>query len=259
MADKYIFFKIFIFRVKKRKYTKINYINSGMDLKFELTKNNYVMVKTLILFTSLEKSHCYQYRWSSRRQKFYCFRCRTQTFLFNVIIDIDDATGNLCVKWEDKEHLCPEIPYNPSKFTEGKLLQKPNYEILEQINSKSGRLLIIFNSENKNECHEFRCTNGRQFFYCTRCRMTAKIYNENLKSEYLELKNNAIHDCPMISFEKEKYYQFKRFIQPGDFEIQKLTKNGKEKKCIIIYANNEKTEFYKYVYSLEQNVFFVAF
>uniref|UniRef100_A0A914QYU8 Uncharacterized protein n=1 Tax=Panagrolaimus davidi TaxID=227884 RepID=A0A914QYU8_9BILA len=146
------------------------------------------------------------------------------------------------------------MQYFPDKYFEIQAIKKPNYEILENCNTKSGKVLIIFNPNNRNECHEYAWKNDRKAFRCLSCDTTAHIHNASLENEYIEL-SKLIHECEHRNYDREKYFKFKNFVLPGNFEIQTKKFGEREKKLLIIFDESDKTKCHKYYNHLSQRIF----
>uniref|UniRef100_A0A914Q8Q8 Uncharacterized protein n=1 Tax=Panagrolaimus davidi TaxID=227884 RepID=A0A914Q8Q8_9BILA len=158
---------------------------------------------------------------------------------------------NGIVKVEDKKHVCSKIQYSPEKYFVLQIIRKPNYEILENCNTKSGKVLIVFNANNRNECHEYRWRKCLKLFCCLGCCATAKIKNGSKGNENIELLK-LHHGCEYRQFNREKYFKFKNFVLSPNFEIQTEMVGEREKKTLKIFNESDRTKCYVY-YDVRNN------
>uniref|UniRef100_A0A914PRA3 Uncharacterized protein n=1 Tax=Panagrolaimus davidi TaxID=227884 RepID=A0A914PRA3_9BILA len=156
---------------------------------------------------------------------------------------------NGILKVEDKKHVCSKIPCSPEKYFDLQIIRKPNYEILENCNTKSGKVLIILNPNNQRQCHEYRWKNCKKAFRCLSCDLTVNIQNASKETEYIELFQ-LNHGCEYRQFNREKYFKFKNFVLSPNFEIQTEMIGEREKKSLIIFDENDKTKCYIYSFRI---------
>uniref|UniRef100_A0A914PUH8 Uncharacterized protein n=1 Tax=Panagrolaimus davidi TaxID=227884 RepID=A0A914PUH8_9BILA len=141
----------------------------------------------------------------------------------------------------NREHFCTKLQY----FFELQIIEKPNYEILENCNTKSGKILIVFDPNNRSQCHEFPWQNFHKAFRCKECHARVKISNASTENEYIEILI-LNHECPFRQFDREKYFKFNKFVLEPNFEIRNDMWGGKERKTLIILDKNDKTKCYIY-------------
>uniref|UniRef100_A0A914QN39 Uncharacterized protein n=1 Tax=Panagrolaimus davidi TaxID=227884 RepID=A0A914QN39_9BILA len=156
--------------------------------------------------------------------------------------------NNSVLKIEDKKHVCSKIQYFPDKYFDLQIIRKPNYEILENCNTKSGNALIIFNPNNQSQCHEYRWRKDMKLFRCMSCDLTVNIHNASKETEYVELLQ-LNHECEYRQFNREKYFKFKDFVLSPDFEIRTEMFGERKKKSLIIFNENDRTKCYIYYYN----------
>uniref|UniRef100_A0A914PYW0 Uncharacterized protein n=1 Tax=Panagrolaimus davidi TaxID=227884 RepID=A0A914PYW0_9BILA len=182
---------------KTKKLSKLplkNYVKCNSDFKLVNIKGKQKLLKRLLIFSSNDKSLCYEYRRNSLKHGiFQCGECIKLGK--NVFAKIDE---NGILKVNDKKHFCSKIQYSPEKYFDIQEIKKPNYEILENCSTKSGKVLIVFNAKNRNECHEFRFLKSEQIYYCIDCRAKAKVQNAPKETEFIEL----LKRIPSIFFKR---------------------------------------------------------
>uniref|UniRef100_A0A914Q013 Uncharacterized protein n=1 Tax=Panagrolaimus davidi TaxID=227884 RepID=A0A914Q013_9BILA len=163
-----------------------------------------------------------------------------------------DANENLLL--QNKNHVCLKAWYSAENYSELQIIKKPNYEILENTNTKNGKVLIIFNPINQKQCHEFRWRILKKSFYCVKCRVKAKVNNASKENEYIEMFQ-LNHDCEYRQYDREKYFKFNKFILAPDFELRTEMKRGKERKNLIILDKNDKTKCYVFNFRKSKKLF----
>uniref|UniRef100_A0A914Z7N7 Uncharacterized protein n=1 Tax=Panagrolaimus superbus TaxID=310955 RepID=A0A914Z7N7_9BILA len=147
--------------------------------------------RKLLVFAKSEPSYCYEYNWNGRK-KYFNHRCNKHPNGHKAILALDEE-GNEYVKLEDKPQKCAPILYDPKRYNEVKITKKSNYEILENCKTKSKRILIIFDSNDKTQCYEYYLTSQNKFECCgcavKKKHLVAEIYYENTENEYIRLQN----------------------------------------------------------------------
>uniref|UniRef100_A0A914QAG9 Uncharacterized protein n=1 Tax=Panagrolaimus davidi TaxID=227884 RepID=A0A914QAG9_9BILA len=214
------------------------FLKSNCEFKLVNIKGKQKLFKRLLIFSSNDKNFCYEYR--QKLRKYEIFQCVECVKLGKSVFAKVDENGIL--KVDDKKHVCLKLQYSPDKYFEIQAIKKPNYEILENCNTKSGNALIIFNPNNRNECHEYRWKNIKKAFCCLSCHTTVHIHNASKETEYIELLQ-LNHGCEYRQFNREKYYKFKDFVLSPNFEIQREMFGEREKKTLIIYNERDRTKF----------------
>uniref|UniRef100_A0A914QR41 C2H2-type domain-containing protein n=1 Tax=Panagrolaimus davidi TaxID=227884 RepID=A0A914QR41_9BILA len=154
---------------------------------------------------------------------------------------------------QKKEHVCKKLLYSAEKYYDVQIIQKPNYEILENCSTKSGKVLIIFNPNNRNQCHEFRWNNLKKLFLCKTCQIHAKVFNESADMEYVEILK---HECQFIQYDFEKYFKFKKFILAPNFELRIEIKDGNERKILIVFDQNDRRKYHIYKFNFYKNKYY---
>uniref|UniRef100_A0AC34F5Q8 Uncharacterized protein n=1 Tax=Panagrolaimus sp. ES5 TaxID=591445 RepID=A0AC34F5Q8_9BILA len=246
---------------RKAKSAPRKYVNTifASDFKMANVEKNGRLLKRLLIFTTKDKTHCYEYSINPEKTTYFCRGCHEKVLRMPAASAImeQDVDGNEFVKLEDKKHVCTPIPYFSKNYIERIILKKPNYEVLENCNVRSGKMLFIFDDHDKTECYEYYFDQTYRHFYCCGCqkrKMKAKIYCENTDNEYIELDTDK-HICKKRKYEPEKYQQFNKFVLLPNFEIRTNVKNGKEKKSLLIFDSNDKSLCYIYRYVLQGNYF----
>uniref|UniRef100_A0A914P6A6 Uncharacterized protein n=1 Tax=Panagrolaimus davidi TaxID=227884 RepID=A0A914P6A6_9BILA len=228
-----------------KKFVKCNY-----DFELVNIKGKRNLLRRLLIFSSNDKKLCSEY--SQKSRKYGTFHCVECVKLGKIVFAKIDENGIL--KLEDKKHVCSKIQYSPEKYFEIQAIKKPNYEILENCNTKSGKVLIVFNPNNRNECHEYRWRNGMKLFRCLSCDLTVNIHNASKETEYIELLQ-LNHGCEYRNYDREKYFKFKNFVLSPNFEIQTEMFGERKKKSLIIVDENDRTKCYIYSFRLSEKMF----
>uniref|UniRef100_A0A914PAX6 Uncharacterized protein n=1 Tax=Panagrolaimus davidi TaxID=227884 RepID=A0A914PAX6_9BILA len=233
--------------VKRQKYD--NFIKS--NCKFNMVNINRTprLLKRLLIFPSDDKRFCYEYS-PYKQTVFHCTECR------KLGINVRATVGqHNDLKIQDKEHVCKKLQYATEKYFDIQKIRKPNYEFLENCNTNSGKVLILFNPNDRNQCHDFRWRSYKSVFCCMSCDAEAKLMNTSKENEYVEiLKLN--HQCPFRPYNLEQYFKFDNFVLAPNFEIQTQMVKGKETKTLFIFNENDKTKCYIYRYHSANKVFF---
>uniref|UniRef100_A0A914PIS9 Uncharacterized protein n=1 Tax=Panagrolaimus davidi TaxID=227884 RepID=A0A914PIS9_9BILA len=158
------------------------------------------------------------------------------------------------LKIQDKKHVCKKLQYFTEKYFDIREIKKPSYEIHENCSTNSGKVLILFDPKNRNQCHDFRWKSRTKSFCCISCDGEAKINHESKENEYIEiLKLN--HQCPFRPYNREQYFKFNNFVLAPDFEIRTQMAKGKEKQTLFIFNENDKTKCYNFYYYSTTKVF----
>uniref|UniRef100_A0AC34FI66 Uncharacterized protein n=1 Tax=Panagrolaimus sp. ES5 TaxID=591445 RepID=A0AC34FI66_9BILA len=158
-----------------------------------------------------------------------------------------DSEGNDCIMLCNSRHICTPKIYVPKNYIHIKILRKPEYEIFEKCFKNNRNLLVIFDPNNREFCYEFSDCGSHRWF-CRECKtLKAVLRNEASENEYLEM-DDIFHDCKKQEYKREKYLQLKTFVLLPNFEIQTSTKNGVERKTLIIFDENDKSLYHLYSY-----------
>uniref|UniRef100_A0A914P041 Uncharacterized protein n=1 Tax=Panagrolaimus davidi TaxID=227884 RepID=A0A914P041_9BILA len=232
---------------KLTSYTTI-YQQSQIQIGYSGRKNG--VRPKLLVFTSPELTTFHLYTYISHRSVYACQECKWKN---TAIVDVD-KNRNICAKLTTKEHLCPTQNVIPESFVESKVVKKPNYEIIDRGKYKlNGKTLIIFDSIDKEFCYEY--FEQKSMFYCLACMgmkpqrktVKAKVHFEGTEKEYVEIICNE-HICKKRKYQPENYQKIHEFVLKPNFEIQRYTKHGTEKKKLIVFNENDKSLCYSYYY-----------
>uniref|UniRef100_A0A914QY86 Uncharacterized protein n=1 Tax=Panagrolaimus davidi TaxID=227884 RepID=A0A914QY86_9BILA len=217
--------------------------------KYEILETcNTKSGKVLIIFNPNNRNECHEYAWRNHKKAFRCLSCGITVHIHNALKETE------YIELLHLNHGCEYRQFNREKYFDIQEIRKPNYEILENCNTKTGKVLIVFNANNRNECHEFRFLNREKAYYCLDCRARAKVQNASMENEFIEFfKFN--HGCEYRQFNREKYFKFKNFVSPGNFEIQTEMFGEREKKSLIIFDENDRTKCYIYSFRLSKKIF----
>uniref|UniRef100_A0A914QUC9 Uncharacterized protein n=1 Tax=Panagrolaimus davidi TaxID=227884 RepID=A0A914QUC9_9BILA len=227
-----------------KKFVKCNY-----DFKLVNINGKRKLIKRLLIFSANDKSFCYEYRrYSFKHGIFQCFECiKLGKGVFAKI----DVNGIL--KVEDKKHVCSKIQYSPEKYFDLQIIRKPNYEILENCNTKSGKVLIMFNPNNRNECHEYAWKNCKKAFRCLGCNTTVHIHNASKETEYIELLQ-LNHGCEYRQFNREKYFDIQEIKKPN-YEILENC-NTISGKVLIVFNANNRNECHEFGFLKREKIYY---
>uniref|UniRef100_A0A914QZ10 Uncharacterized protein n=1 Tax=Panagrolaimus davidi TaxID=227884 RepID=A0A914QZ10_9BILA len=236
---------------KKNNQTRLNnFVKSDCDFKMVKIKGRKRWVKRLLIFTSSDKEFCYEYCQTRLKPNiFHCIGCQKMGIKVQAKMDKNES-----LHLQDKAHVCTEIQYFPEKYTDIQVIRKPNYEILENCNTQNGNVLIIFNPNDRTQCHEFRWRNNINLFSCIGCDRTVKIINTGMKNEYAEMVQ-LNHECKFRQYNPQKYFIFQSFVLPPNFEIHTEMKGERERKILIVFDQNDKTKCYKYHFRPSDGIF----
>uniref|UniRef100_A0A914PC78 Uncharacterized protein n=1 Tax=Panagrolaimus davidi TaxID=227884 RepID=A0A914PC78_9BILA len=220
---------------------KNEFIKSDYDFKMVNINGKRQLVKRLLLFPSADKRFCYVFRRNPFKPNIlYCIGCRKMRT--NVCAKIGQ-NGELLL--QAVKHVCSKARFSAENYIDLQIIRKPYYEILENTNTKTGKVLIVFNPNDLNQCHEFGWRNHEKLFLCFGCRAQAKINCASKENETVEvLKMN--HECEYHQYDREKYFKFKNFVLSPDFELRTAVKDGIERKHLVIFDKNDKTKCFIY-------------
>lgn len=73
--------------------------------------------KRLLLFSSPEKSHCYEFYYNQFKDSYACKECNAEKRTVSVkVVKSDDGTEE--IKFGQGQHICQPIEYLPDKYQE---------------------------------------------------------------------------------------------------------------------------------------------
>uniref|UniRef100_A0A914Q6K1 Uncharacterized protein n=1 Tax=Panagrolaimus davidi TaxID=227884 RepID=A0A914Q6K1_9BILA len=237
---------LFCFLPIVKQWSSKKFVRCSYDFKLVNISGKKTLLKRLLIFPSNDNKLCYEYsRNSLEHGIFQCVEC---VKLGKSVLAKIDTNGIL--KVENKKHVCSKIQYSLEKYFDLQIIRKPNYEILENCHTKSGKVLIVFNANNRNECHEYAWR--KKAFRCLSCNTKVHIHNESKETEYIEL-SQLNHRCEYRQFNREKYFKFKNFVLSPNFEIQTEMVGERKKKSLIIFDERDGTKCYIYCYLGKKN------
>uniref|UniRef100_A0A914QY04 Uncharacterized protein n=1 Tax=Panagrolaimus davidi TaxID=227884 RepID=A0A914QY04_9BILA len=208
------------------------------------------MLKRLLIFPSNDKRFCYEFRRHQRKPNiFYCIECEKMGIFFRAKMD---HNGELQI--QDMKHVCKKLQYSTEKYFDIQKIRKPNYEFLENCSTNSGKVLIFFNPNNRNQCYDFRWRSNKKSFCCISCDTEAKIMNTSKENEYVEILR-LTHQCKYRPYNREQYFKFNNFVLAPDFEIRTQMVKGKERKTLFVFNENDKSKCYIYRYDSANKTF----
>uniref|UniRef100_A0A914Q8X2 Uncharacterized protein n=1 Tax=Panagrolaimus davidi TaxID=227884 RepID=A0A914Q8X2_9BILA len=238
------------------KYRKIIDESKYKHIFFKYRNGLY---RGLLVFTSITKTHCFEYYWSSKKRMYHCRGCAKLRKMNSAIL-VQNENKNDVIKLENKSHICKPIKYDPKKYADTKIIRKPNYELLNNCSKKNQKHLIVFNENDRSQCYEFFWDKPKQHFVCCGCSLVnkylvAEVHNENAKNEYILLKEDK-HICAIRKYEPEKYSKFYGFVLHPNFEIRRKIKGEIESKKLIILDENDKNLCYIYHFDQLHQTFY---
>uniref|UniRef100_A0A914PXU6 Uncharacterized protein n=1 Tax=Panagrolaimus davidi TaxID=227884 RepID=A0A914PXU6_9BILA len=218
------------------------FIKSYCQFKMVNINGSPRLIKRLLIFPSNDKRFCHEFRRHRKPNIFYCIECEKMGIFFRAKMD---QNGELQI--QDKKHICKKLQYSTEKYFDIRKIRKPNYEFLENCNTNSGKVLIIFNTNDRYQCHDFRWRSHKSAFCCVSCDVEAKINHESKENEYVEILR-LTHQCKYRPYNREQYFKFNSYALDRDSEIQTQMVKGKETKTLFIFNENDKTKCYNFRY-----------
>uniref|UniRef100_A0A914PUV3 Uncharacterized protein n=1 Tax=Panagrolaimus davidi TaxID=227884 RepID=A0A914PUV3_9BILA len=239
---------ILLFSVKRQKCH--NFAKSNCQFKMVNINGTPRLIKRLLIFPSNDKRFCYEFRRIRLTTNiFYCIGCEKMGIFFLAKMD---QNGELQI--QDKKHVCKKLKYSTEKYFDIRKIRKPNYEILENCNTNSGKALILFNPKDQSQCYDFRWKSNTKSFCCISCDVEAKIMNNSKENEYVEILR-LTHQCKYRPFNREQYFEYNNFVLASDFEIRSQMVKGKKRKTLFIFNENDKTKCYNFQYHPSKKTF----
>uniref|UniRef100_A0A914PX78 Uncharacterized protein n=1 Tax=Panagrolaimus davidi TaxID=227884 RepID=A0A914PX78_9BILA len=216
---------------EKHRVTAKVHLNNETNEKFlELSKNehicepindefkiidasNFIVVernverkpKKVIVFTSLTKEFYYELIYYAKGNCFRCIPCSNYNKNVGAKLYKKENGEEYLMSLKNK-HVC-----TPKKYEKGKLqpktIPKSMFELYQNKNSESNKILIVFTSEKKDFVYEYFW--NRSLFQCSQCLkqnkyVNAKVRGENENEKYVEL-SKVEHVCTPIKFDQKKY------------------------------------------------------
>uniref|UniRef100_A0AC34GQX0 Uncharacterized protein n=1 Tax=Panagrolaimus sp. ES5 TaxID=591445 RepID=A0AC34GQX0_9BILA len=186
--------------------------NSSNDVLFDIVEDFHDgnLVKKLLVFTSTEKMHCYEYFYRYNCSTDYrCIKCLEQNYNSLIKATIYDD-GSRTYNFDTVEdHVCQPISYAPENYRSSLIVKSPNFKFLQRkIRGMIKPLLIIFNSDDKNTCYKFRYEGARKQYVCSGCKdlhhflLSARFIQHN-QSNSIELGHSQHHRCQPKKFVPE--------------------------------------------------------
>uniref|UniRef100_A0A914QXP0 Uncharacterized protein n=1 Tax=Panagrolaimus davidi TaxID=227884 RepID=A0A914QXP0_9BILA len=133
--------------------------------------------KKLLIFTSPERTHCYEFLSHRTSRKYRCLKCLDQeqdTVIYATIHFNESKTYDFNI---DEEHVCEPIEYLPENYQTSLIIKSPNFEFVKhERNGKMHPFLIIFDSGDRNMCYKFGFVCKNKIFYCIDCRHHHNIF-----------------------------------------------------------------------------------
>uniref|UniRef100_A0A914PYR3 GIY-YIG homing endonuclease n=1 Tax=Panagrolaimus davidi TaxID=227884 RepID=A0A914PYR3_9BILA len=148
-------------------------------------------------------------------------------------------------------HKCKPKQYIPEELSP-KIIYLPNFEERTVLN-RSGlemKILIIFDSNDKNFCYYYHFSKGFGHFVCNGCNnlkqhVSARLFTNESGEKYVQLSTSKQHICQQKKYEPQGFAG--KVINAPYFELKSYLNRIKEKKQkLIVYSNEDKTLFYEY-------------
>uniref|UniRef100_A0A914PTE3 Uncharacterized protein n=1 Tax=Panagrolaimus davidi TaxID=227884 RepID=A0A914PTE3_9BILA len=152
--------------------------NSSNNIIFDFVEflHNGKPEKKLLIFTSPERTHCYEFVSLHTAIKYRCLQClaQEQDTVVKATMRFD---GSKTYDFNIDEHVCEPIEYLPENYQTSLIIKAPNFEFVKhEKNGKMHPYLIIFDSGDRNMCYKFGFVCKNKIFYCIDCRHHHNIF-----------------------------------------------------------------------------------
>uniref|UniRef100_A0AC35F5A9 Uncharacterized protein n=1 Tax=Panagrolaimus sp. PS1159 TaxID=55785 RepID=A0AC35F5A9_9BILA len=239
---------------------KRSHANSSIIVKPNFELIDYHQLKTtkkrLFIFTSNDKTKCYEYYWYERSQCYLCCACCRKRKTVGAYIR-QKSDGSEYVKLWKSGHICEMRNYKPDKYTFDPLkniVTKHNFELFQyKQKGIEKKTLVIFCPTNKRLCYEYGWYNRMQCFFCLGCHtddnklaVTAIIQKNENDEDYIKL-SNVEHICVLREFDSLKY-KSDIVISKSMYEIMPSSSDGQKNKYLLVFTSADKKMCYKYIY-----------
>uniref|UniRef100_A0A914YUI8 Uncharacterized protein n=1 Tax=Panagrolaimus superbus TaxID=310955 RepID=A0A914YUI8_9BILA len=215
--------------------------------------------KKLFVFTSKDRKMGYKFAYYEGYHNvsyFYCIKCKNQNHSIPAKI-YTDKNGNEYLSMRDKKHICEPIEYVIDEYESRKIVKAPRYQLIQRnIRNRMLERLIVFTDDEKSLCYEY--TKGPKSYVCNICgynykhNVFAKLIKDKngAEEEYVELGPNE-HKCSPIKFEPPEAL----IVNLPNFKIETFTKNGVQRKSLIIFSSKNKKLKYNYFFAAKTKSF----
>uniref|UniRef100_A0A914PJK9 Uncharacterized protein n=1 Tax=Panagrolaimus davidi TaxID=227884 RepID=A0A914PJK9_9BILA len=250
-------------RNKKHLCEPIEYLQTDFEEKKIVKLPNYKiiekrneksLVKNLIIFDENDKNLYYEYTWTIRRNKtgfFRCSRCKKMEINVQANLLYNEEYGGEYIELGKNLHKCKPKQYIPEELSP-KIIYLPNFEERTVLNrgGVEKKVLIIFDSNDKNLCYFYDFYKSYGYFVCSGCiilkkNVSAKLFTNESDEKYVQLSTSKQHICQPKKYEPQGFAG--KVINAPYFELKPYLNRIKEKKQnLIVYSNEDKTLFYEY-------------
>uniref|UniRef100_A0AC34GSB2 Uncharacterized protein n=1 Tax=Panagrolaimus sp. ES5 TaxID=591445 RepID=A0AC34GSB2_9BILA len=239
-----------------KKYAKKETVETD---NFKIFKNiqNGIDRSKLAIFTSYEKSTCYEYYWNNGEKVFLCCGCdkRKKRNRAEVCQNSDGSQYLKLIKAE--KHVCDPREYDPGKFEmSNEVIESPNFKIFKYKHKREIKSsLVIFCPSNKMLCYEYFWSKNRKNFQCCCCRfgknVVATVCHNVDRNDYVQLSKS--HDaCQLREFDADKFKD-DIIVKKPMYEI--MSKTSKNAPSIVIFTTESKDMCYKFNYNIREKYY----
>uniref|UniRef100_A0AC34FN12 Uncharacterized protein n=1 Tax=Panagrolaimus sp. ES5 TaxID=591445 RepID=A0AC34FN12_9BILA len=217
--------------------------NQKTTAKFELRPNKKnVKDAVLIVFHPTDKKLCYEFHILQSVERYRCINCEKLKARVSAKLSTD-SNGKKQVIIGEKEHICKPIKYQQeeTKFT--------NFIMLHEDDATKVPKLIVYTSESKTHCYEYRKENLH--FVCNGCtgkKSYAKLLKDFDGKNYVDFCTQE-HTCAPQFFDAKKY-EDDPIIDSSKFELFPNSLKDPNSKLFIFNSTDRK---YGYEYNFHKN------
>uniref|UniRef100_A0AC35FPK9 Uncharacterized protein n=1 Tax=Panagrolaimus sp. PS1159 TaxID=55785 RepID=A0AC35FPK9_9BILA len=240
-------------KCKAEKYDPKNIAKKITDFIVYEPNKKWITSK-LVVFTSSNHLTCYAYSFCNTRKHFICRECLSskQKKIVSTKIFRDENDGKDYVLFNEQNHICKPIKYNPMDYEELPKIPSSRFELLPNLWGTPDSRLFIFDVQNPNLCYEF--SKAGQNFECRKCLehpngkkyTRANLIKNDAGESFIEMDETQ-HVCKIQDFKASK-----RLFTADQFE---KSINSKEKEIITVFIGKNKNLCYKFSYDDKLQVF----
>lgn len=106
---------IFSFMNKRRRLLSKTTDTKVGNYKFVGIIQNGDLLFRLLIFTSEERTHCYEFFYDQTNDVYYCNKCKAKHSRTSLRVDVDDSE-KVNFKFGKNEHICQPIEYLPENY-----------------------------------------------------------------------------------------------------------------------------------------------